>query len=395
MLKSHSKIIFIGALLALSKCIEAAGSGTLPEDLPSSPLAKIPAYTIVFEAASKPKPYLTSSKKRKKPTLEAISETEGEPIARHVIPTHMIQEHLGTFIAGQEEAIASLSLLAHRFLCNKMVVDRGCSPVSKPSHCILTGPTGCGKSETLEQLGRLLNVPVLHINARSLTDEGFKGLTFSESVSSFCEENSFPASAIVAIDEIDKLRSSRDEERTKNFGQAIQHLLLTPLDGKPLSLKGRKFSLMNWWFIGTGAFSSLRGIHDSMEDRTTTASTIIPFKGHTIETIMSVINRNDSPLMQIQNEFKLFYGVDLLIDKIALRRLADISIEINLGVRSLNTILSSALRPLYGQAAELMNSDDTDKKINVTLEDILPAIDQFARDNKEASKELPYPHMYL
>ena len=117
-----------------------------------------------------------------------------------------------SFIAGQDDSLEALSFLAHRFLCNKLLVDRGGIPASNPSHCVLTGPTGCGKSESLKQLGLFLSVPILNINARSLTDEGFKGQNFSECVSSFCEENGNPKSAIIAIDEIDKLASRGDDE---------------------------------------------------------------------------------------------------------------------------------------------------------------------------------------
>lgn len=61
--------------------------------------------------------------------------------------------------------------------------------------------------------------------------------------------------------------------------------------------------------------------------------------------MMDVIERDGSPLKRIQNEFKHFYGVNLTIEAAALRRLASTSIEINLGVRSLYTILNMALQP--------------------------------------------------
>jgi len=68
------------------------------------------------------------------------------------VPTpKAIQEHLETYIAGQSESISALSLLAHRFMCNKLLVDKKLAAASKPSHCVLTGPTGCGKSESLKR----------------------------------------------------------------------------------------------------------------------------------------------------------------------------------------------------------------------------------------------------
>ncbi len=362
------------------------------------------SYSLVLSLPSRP---FRSARMPAPPPMDngdlALSGTvvdHTEPVAKRSIPAQVIMAQMSRFIAGQEEALRTLSFLSHRFLCNKLLLESGMQAASTPSHCILTGPTGCGKSESLKQLGIFLDVPIMHVNARSLTDEGYKGQNFSESVSSFAQENGNPVSAIVALDEIDKL-GSRGEDDAKNFGKAVQRLLLSPLDGGELSLKGQKFKLANWWFIGTGAFSGSKGLHDTGGERTTTARThqdiisagfepefvgrfptVIPFKGHTIDTMMDVISREGSPLRKIQNEFKLFYGVDITIEGAALRGLAKTSIDINLGVRSLNTILSAALQPFYGQAMDLMATEG-DKPLVVTLKDIAPAIEQFKRDNKE------------
>ncbi len=373
-------------------------------------------FTIVFHPESRPRPTFRSERRSVPPSLDlddkgelarsSIVEDHSEPVAKRSIPAPAIMAHMRQFIAGQDPAIEALSFLAHRFLCNKLLVDSGSAPASNPAHCILTGPTGCGKSESLKKLGEFLNVPILHINARSLTDEGFKGQNFSECVANFCDENSDPSSAIVAVDEIDKLGSRGDDE-ARNFGKAVQRVLLAPLDGSSLSLKGRRFNLANWWFVGTGAFSGLKGLHDTDGERTTTArthkdiidagfepefvgrfSSIIPFKGHTIETMIDVISRDGSPLKKIQNEFRLFYEVNLTVEELALRCLAKTSIEINLGVRSLYTILNTALQPFYGQAMDLLETE-ADKVLTVTLKDITPAITKFKEDNKVPKEELP------
>ena len=188
-----------------------------------------------------------------------------------VVSARIITDHLKTFIAGQDEAVASLSFLAHRFLCNKRLIDAEKLPASRPAHCILTGPTGCGKSESLRRLGQFSGVPILHINARSLTDEGFKGTNFSQVVGNFCKSHSMPRVAIVAIDEIDKLASGDDD--IKNFGLAIQQVLLSCLDGNPVAEDKVSYDVSNWWFVGTGAFSGLKGLHDSDGERATTART--------------------------------------------------------------------------------------------------------------------------
>lgn len=349
-------------------------------------------------------------------TVDSLDSPKDSPIVgRLALSAEEIFIHLSRFIAGQDEALQSLSFLAHRFLCNKLLIDKSRPPASRPSHCIVTGPTGCGKSETIKKLGEFLEVPILHLNARSLTDEGFKGYNFSEAVAAFCKAHQDPRSAIVAVDEVDKL-GVLTEDSIKNFGKSVQHVLLAPLDGHVVSFEEKTFVPMNWWFIGTGAFSGLKGRHDAKGGRDTTARThkdvisygfepefvarfhsIIPFCGHTIDTMIGVISKENSPLDQAKKEFKQFYDIDLLIEESALRSLAAISIEINLGVRSLNTVLNNALRPFYKRASELLQKDQENKTLTVTLEDIKPAIVKFAEDNKESRAELPESvrHMYM
>lgn len=395
-------------------------------NLASSVLSLPPTvFTVMLGSTTRPRPNFRSDKRPLPPPLElddsgALASLgtvidHCAPVASRSIPAPIIMAQMGRFIAGQDEALRTLSFLAHRFICNKLLLESGMSAASSPPHCILTGPTGCGKSESLKQLGIFLeDVPIMHVNARSLTDEGFKGQNFSEAVAAFCEEHNNPISAIVALDELDKL-GSLGEDEARNFGRAVQRLLLTPLDGGNVSLKGRTYSLKNWWVIGTGAFSKLKGRHDTGDERTTTARThqdiicagfepefvgrfptVIPFRGHTIGTMMDVIRREGSPFRKIQNEFKLFYGIDLTIEDAALRRLAKTSIDINLGVRSLNTILSTALQPFYSQAMDLMTTESA-KTLVVTLKDITPAIEKFIEDNKEPTAELPESirHMYM
>ena len=324
-----------------------------------------------------------------------------------VISPVAISERLKTFIAGQDRAIDSLSILAHRYMCNKSLIESKQKPAGKPNHCILTGPTGCGKSETLRQIGNILGVPVLHINARSLTDEGYKGLNFSEVVSSFCVANNKPEFAIVAVDEIDKLAIKKDVG-TKDFGQAIQRILLSCLDGNPVCKDKASYNVSNWWFVCTGAFSEFKGLHDDDCERATTAKThediisygfepefvgrlseIISLEGHTLETILGVITKDGSPLSQAKNEFKRFYNIDLCFDDKALHLLAESSLKIGLGVRSLQPVLNEILRPFYTTASVAGGG-----RITITAKEVSPFIEKMKRDTKKP-QSCAYPHMYI
>mgnify|MGYP000039924594 CR=1 FL=1 len=418
---------------AVSALIESASGRTYPPTLvlpfsssytaaPTTPTLALPSLDILSLPAEKhhrqapPSHDPSLAAAPASLTVELLDPPHGDTVVGKLAPSaDELFTYLSRFIAGQDDALQSLSFLAHRFLCNKLLVDKSKPPASRPSHCILTGPTGCGKSETIKRLGEFLKAPVMYLNARSLTDEGFKGHNFSEAVATFCKANQNPSSAIVAIDEVDKLGITTEED-LKNFGRSIQHVLLVPLDGHAISLEDRTFTPVNWWFIGTGAFSGIKGRHDTKGERGTTARThkdiisygfepefvarfhsIIPFCGHTIDTMLRVISKESSPLDQAKKEFKQFYDIDLAIEESALRSLAAISIEIDLGVRSLNSILNSALRPFYKKAAELLREDQENKTLTVTLADIEPALKKFAEDNKEPQRELPESirHMYM
>ena len=322
----------------------------------------------------------------------------------------IIREHLKISIAGQDLALGNLSSLAHRYMCNKSLIELKQKPAGRPPHCILTGPTGCGKSETLRQLGSFLKVPILHINARCLTDEGYKGFNFSEAVCNFSRVNKKPKCAIVAIDEIDKLDSNGGDGE-KNFGLAIQRVLLSCLDGNPVCKDGDSYDISSWWFIGTGAFSGIKGIHDDeKEKRATTALThddiiqygfepefvgrfqsIIPFKGHTLETMIDVITREGSPISLAKSEFKAFYSVELCFEEKALQLLAESSIKIGLGVRSLHTVLNEVLEPLH----ETASAGAISGSVTITEREVSPFIEKMKRDCKKSKKDEAPFGMYM
>ena len=264
------------------------------------------------------------------PPLPTVMEIIAKPnmyAAMRVLPALMIKQHLQKFIAGQDEALTSLSLIIHRFLCNEVLLAAGEKAASKPSHCILTGPSGSGKSETLRQLGLFANIPVLHINAPCITAEGYKGVNLSEMIGNFWKANGGTSSAIVVLEEIDKL-GSKDQYEQKNFGAEIQKLLLSSLDGNPLATSKGICDMSHWLFIGTGAFSALKEKKSRSLVRKTTATThddlkkagflpefanrfrsIIPYKNHTKATMMEVFAKEGSPLDEIKGEFKKFYNL--------------------------------------------------------------------------------------
>lgn len=352
------------------------------------------------------------------PVLEIIVKQKPKPeyVATRVLSASTIKQQLQKFIAGQDEALASLSLIVHRMLCNGSLLDFGEKSASRPAHCILTGPSGCGKSETLRQLSIFAKIPVLHINAPCITAEGYKGLNFSEIVGNFSKTNRNPRSAIVVLEEIDKL-GSRCPDDQKNFGTEIQKLLLSYLDGNAVTTSNGICEISNWLFIGTGAFSELtkkckRERRSSVRKTTAVThedlkkvgflpefanrfKTIIPYKNHTKATMLEVLSKEGSPLEEIRGEFKKFYNVNLVFEPSVLDKLAEISLKVDTGVRALHTILGKILEPYYDLASTLIGTDleGHDKQIKISLKEIEKSIDAF--DVEEENEDAPPPGMYL
>lgn len=345
--------------------------------------------------------------------LEIIVDKMDKPVcaATRVVPASLIKQHLQKYIAGQDEALTSLSLIVHRFLCNKVLLETG-QKAGRPAHCILTGPSGSGKSETLRQLGLFLDLPILYINAPSITSEGYKGINFSDAVGDFWKANKHRGSALVVLEEVDKL-GTRDEGASKNFGMEIQKLLLSSLDGNPVSTTSGVCDISNWLFVGTGAFSMLNKPKGRSSVRKTTATThedlkraglqpefanrirsIIPYKGHTKATMLEVLTKEDSPLEQIKGEFKKFYNVNLAFEPSILARLAEISLKVDSGVRAVHTILGKVLDPYYEQAFTLMDADSgCEKNLQVNLKDVEKGFEAF--DVEEEKEDCPPPGMYI
>jgi ATP-dependent Clp protease ATP-binding subunit ClpX len=127
---------------------------------------------------------------------------------------------------------------------------------------MLIGPSGCGKTYLGQTLSKLLNLPYLEVSARGLSNEGYKGMSFTSMVESFYKE--LPASrkryakhAIVFIDEFDKLCLNSTND---GWDAALQHSILKYVEGAPLMFPESKGSLdtSGMLFIFGGNFQGIR-----------------------------------------------------------------------------------------------------------------------------------------
>lgn len=136
-----------------------------------------------------------------------------------VTPETLYKE-LSKTVIGQEGYLKSLSNAAWLHSLRYQHYKHTGEALDKPKQNILCiGPSGTGKTLAVEQLGRLLNLPVVIENASMLRGEGWKGRSVS-SIIARCidaapDKNEAEAThSIVCLDEIDKVFKSRPGDQS-------------------------------------------------------------------------------------------------------------------------------------------------------------------------------------
>ncbi len=132
----------------------------------------------------------------------------------NITPETLYQE-LSKTVIGQEEYLKALCNAAWLHNLRYQHYKQTGEVLDKPKQNILCiGPSGTGKTLAVEQLGKLLDLPVIIENASMLRGEGWKGRSVSYIITRCIDSapDKYEAEAthcIVCLDEIDKVFKSR------------------------------------------------------------------------------------------------------------------------------------------------------------------------------------------
>jgi ATP-dependent Clp protease ATP-binding subunit ClpX len=130
-----------------------------------------------------------------------------------VAPSKMEKE-LDIYIVGQKHAKQTLSTIIHSHLNFHNNPDKYTQIFS---NILISGATGTGKTYLMQTIAKLYDLPFVHVNAASLTPEGYRGKNLSHVVDDIVRASGYDKeraeAAIVFFDEIDKLT---DDDYTKN-----------------------------------------------------------------------------------------------------------------------------------------------------------------------------------
>ncbi len=242
-------------------------------------------------------------------------------------------------IVGQDQLIHEISRILEIFKTSSCAI--------RP-HFILTGPSGSGKSFTIQTLTKKLELGFLEINAAQLTKEGASGNSLSKALSPLLQLGGKPC--VVFVDEFDKLfiSGNSNDSCAHESTTGVQNEFLKVLESDTASVFGDYGKYINAptknvLFIFAGAFNGEEGID---LDRLREIGLKTEFLGRvglvyntkplTIDDLFAIVDQ--STLLQMY--CKLFKDADLDTATTEIKAFLKRNHEMNtLGARLVNTLI--------------------------------------------------------